>query len=504
VAPGADEAPRKEVLMKSKTRFDRRRFLELLSAAGVAVYLPGCGSDDGQPPANPPASTKKALVLGGGLAGLAAAYELQKKGWDVTVLEAQASAGGRVLTQRDGFENGQYAELGATRIPDVHDHTIGYVEELGLKLEEFPGGTPLYYLGGQRFVHTEGTPWPLAGLSPEEALEGLGMWSTYIAANFEAFGNPKDGTYPRTGILEQYDKMVMTDFLKEKGATDAWLPLYVSDNGTEVYKIGCLAWMALEVADQDWDLTYHVQGGNDQIAQKLVEKLDGKVKFERIVKSITQDDTKVSVTVDAKGMSETYEADYLVCTIPFKPLRDVAFSPALPDDKQKAMDEVFMMTSSRAMFQTKTRFWKNDPLGELGGLKLAKTDTKAERVWDLTATQPGDTGILLAYMQSDNADDFAALAAPEREAYIQAEMAKFFPDIEAEKLSFHVKIWSEDPWAQGAWTEILPNQWWMMAVIPRSEGRIHFAGEHTSIWAGWMQGAIESGKRAANEIMQKS
>ncbi|MDC3960263.1 flavin monoamine oxidase family protein [Polyangium jinanense] len=490
--------------MKSKTRFDRRRFLELLSVAGVAVYLPGCGPDDGNPPTNPPASTKKVLVLGGGLAGLSAAYELMKKGWDVTVLEAQTRVGGRVHTQHEGFENGQYAELGATRIPDVHDHTIGYVEELGLKLEEFPDGTPLYYLGGNRFVHTEGTPWPIPGLSPEEATEGLGMWSTYIAANFAEFGNPRDGSFPLPGIVEKYDGMVWTDYLKSKGATDAWLPLYASDNGTEIYKIGVLAWMALETADQDWSLTYHVQGGNDLIAQKLAEKLDGKVFFERVVKSITQDETKVTVTVDAKGTSETYEADYLVCTIPLKPLRDVAFSPALPDDKQKAMDEVHMMTSSRAMFQTKTRFWKNDPLGELGGLKLAKTDTKAERVWDLTATQTGDTGILLAYLQDKNADDFAAIAAPEREAYIQAELAKFFPDIEAEKLSFHMKVWAEDPWAQGAWTEILPNQWWMLAVLPRPEGRIHFAGEHTSIWAGWMQGAIESAKRAVDEIVKKS
>lgn len=489
--------------MKSKTRFDRRRFLELLSVAGVAVYLPGCGPDDGQTPNNPPASSKKALVLGGGLAGLTAAYDLSKQGWDVTVLEAQASAGGRVQTHR-AFENGQYAELGATRIPDVHDLTIAYVEEFGLKLVEFQDGTPLYYLGGNRFVHAEGTPWPIDGLSAEEAMEGLGMWSTYIAANFEKFGNPRDGSFPLPGVVDQWDSKTMIDYLKDQGATDAFLPLYASDNGTEVHKIGALAWMALEVADQDWNLTYHVEGGNDLIVQKLLEKLDGKVLFEKVVKSISQDDTKVTVTVDAKGTTETYEADYLVCAIPFPPLRDVTFSPALPDDKQKAIDELYMMTAARGTFQTKTRFWKNDPLGELGGLKLVKSDTRAERVWDLTNTQAGDTGILVAYTQNENADAFGAVPEAEREAFMQAEIAKFFPEIEAEKSSFHQKVWAQDPWVKGAWTAILPGQWWMMAVIPRVEGRIHFAGEHTSIWAGWMQGAIESGKRAASEILKKS
>lgn len=477
-----------------KKAFDRRQFLGLLAASGIAVYLPGCGSDDETTPA---AGGKKVLVLGAGMAGLSAAYELKKQGYEVTVIEAQGRVGGRVHTQHDGFMNGQYIELGAVRIPDVHEHTLGYVEELGLELVEFGHGEPLYYLQGNRFMHVEGEPWPLAGMTAEEQMNGLDMWSTYVAANFEEFGNPREGTFPKMGIEALHDGKTWTEYLKSKGASDDWLVLYGSDNGSEVTKIGCLAWMAAEVADQDWDKTYHVKGGNDLIAQGLAEKVGDVILFDREVKLIEHSDVGVTIHVDHVGISEVYQADHLICAIPFSTLRNVAVSPHFPDDKAQAIDELFMMGSSRGYFQTKTRFWEAEGIG---GLKIAKTDTLAERLWDLSNVQDGDTGMIVAYTQHENAIAFAAIPKDEREAYIQAEIEKFFPQLGDEKLVYAEKVWAEDPWVKGAWTDLLPGQWWMFAVIGRAEGRVHFAGEHTSIWAGWMQGAFESAKRAVKEI----
>lgn len=69
-----------------------------------------------------------------------------------------------------------------------------------------------------------------------------------------------------------------------------------------------------------------------------------------------------------------------------------------------------------------------------------------------------------------------------------------------EALAFHHKSWSEAPWARGAWVALQPHQAWTLGVVPRPEGRLHFAGDYTSVWVGWMQGAIESGKRVAREI----
>ena len=129
-------------------RLSRRRLLGAAAAATVA----GAGVrmlTDGAPGADAAAakpSGKRVVVLGGGLAGLCAAYELRNKGYKVVaVLEAQQRTGGRVQTVRQGFVNGQYAELGATRIASSHNFTLGYANQFGLPLVEFTSGDGLYH-----------------------------------------------------------------------------------------------------------------------------------------------------------------------------------------------------------------------------------------------------------------------------------------------------------------------------------------------------------------------
>ncbi|HRI06309.1 MAG TPA: NAD(P)/FAD-dependent oxidoreductase [Nannocystaceae bacterium] len=448
----------------------------------------------------PGGSGKRVVVIGGGLAGLSAAYELQKEGYEVTVLEGRERIGGRVYTIREGFEDGHLAEIGAVRIPDVHERTLAYCEMLGLELEEFPAGEPVYYLDGQRFMHEEGKPWPLMGLNADEADKGLGdLWGEYIAATFDEFGDPREGTFPKAGVVETYDGMVYTDFLRGRGASEAFLKLYGSDNGSEISTIGTLAWMGAEVADQAWDRTFHIKGGNDQLPLRLAEEVGmDKILLGRKVTKIEHDDAGVTVTFEHEGAEGSISADYLVSAIPFTTLRDVTVSPAFSDEKMKAIDELFMMNAGRGYIQTKTRFWEAEGVG---GLKIAKTDTPAERIWNLSPFMPGPKGMIVSYTQNHNADAYCEIPVAEREQYTLDAIKAFFPEIEAEKLVFLHYCWKEDPWAKGAWTDILPGQWWIVDATVRAEGRVHFAGEHTSAWAGWMQGAIESGQRVAAEIV---
>lgn len=475
----------------------RRGVMALFSWTGTAALL-GCGEGTGKLQGD----GRSVLVLGAGLAGLSAAYELQKQGYEVTLLEGRERIGGRVWTMREGFADGQLAEIGAVRIPDVHDHTLGYVDELGLELDEFPGGDALYYLDTKRFMHKDGEDWPLPGLKPNELQATLGdTWAEYIAGAFEEFGNPRDGSFPKPGIVDKYDGQVWIDFLRQRGASAAYLPLYTADNGAEVATIGTLAWMVAEVADQDWDKTYHIRGGNDLLPQGLAEKIGmDNILLAHKVMRIEHDEQGVTVVAEHDGAEVSFSADHLVCTLPFTTLRKVAIVPDFADDKRKTIDGLFMMNAGRGYIQTKTRFWEKEGIG---GLKIAKTDTTAERIWDLSHVQTSSStkGMIVSYTQDKNADAYCGKSMAEREAFALGEITKFFPEIAAEKLAFFQYCWAEDPWVQGAWTDFLPGQWWMAAVAKRAEGRVHFAGEHTSIWAGWMQGAIESGKRAAQEIV---
>ncbi|NUN12182.1 MAG: FAD-dependent oxidoreductase [Myxococcales bacterium] len=479
---------------------DRRLFLKLLSAAGATALI-RCDSgesDNGSDTGGGSETPHKIVVLGAGMAGLTAAYELMKRGHEVVVLEAQSRVGGRIWTWRDGFKDGQYGEMGAVRIPDVHDQTLAYVEELGLELDEFGSGDPLYYLKGERFVHKDGDGWPAAfNFSTIEAEKGLGMWEDYIAANFDLFGNPRDGSFPAEGMMEAFDNKIYRDFLKDRGASDDWLLLYGSDQGSEINKIGTIAWMALEVADQDWDKTYHIRGGNDGLPLGLAEKLGDRIMLEHVVVGIDHDDSKVTVHYENNGKAGSMTAEHVVCAIPYSILRDIDIKPAFAADKTKCINELYMMPASRIALQTDTKFWQSEGIG---GLKIAKTDTAAERLWDLSDVLDGTHGMVLAYMQYENALAFAAQSKDNRMAYLTGEIEKFFPDFGSKVVHSAAHAWSEDPWVKGAWTDILPGQGWMYPLLARAEGRIHFAGEHTSIWAGWIQGAIESGKRAANEI----
>src|SRR6266704_2111499 len=103
-------------------------------------------------PLPPAASAKRVLIIGAGLSGLVAADELTQAGHDVTILEAQLRPGGRVLTLREPFSDGLYADAGAARIPDNHDLTLHYVKHFGLTLVPFfPNKLSMVYLlGGQR------------------------------------------------------------------------------------------------------------------------------------------------------------------------------------------------------------------------------------------------------------------------------------------------------------------------------------------------------------------
>lgn len=478
----------------------RRGVMALFSWTGTSALL-GCGNE--REPAGEPG--RSVLILGAGLAGLTAAYELQKLGYEVTVLEGRERVGGRVWTMREGFADGQFAEIGAVRIPDVHEHTLGYVEELGLELDSYPGGEPLYFIDGERFMHSEGEQWPLKGLNAAEQEATLDdLWSKYIVSSFDEFGDPRAGTFPKPGVVEKYDGQVYSDFVRGRGASDAFLPLYAADNGSEVFTIGTLAWMVAEVADREWSETYHIRGGNDQLPKRLAEEVgaDNILLAHKVVR-IEHDERGVTVTAEHDGAEQRFTADHLVCTLPFTLLRSVAIEPEFPQDKMDTIRGLFMMNAGRGYIQTASRFWEKEGIG---GLKIAKTDTPVERLWDLSHVQSGSStkGMIVAYTQNKNADAYCEIAPEEREAYTLDHIEAFYPEIKAEKLAFFHYCWKEDPWVMGSWTDFLPGQWWMAAAAKRAEGRVHFAGEHTSIWAGWMQGAIESGKRAVQEIVEAS
>jgi monoamine oxidase len=161
------------------------------------------------------------------------------------------------------------------------------------------------------------------------------------------------------------------------------------------------------------------------------------------------------------------------------------------------------MPAARFYAQTRTRFWEHDPLGRLGGLDLIGTDTMAGRVWNTSSQQPDPTlGMLHAYMFDTEALEFAS-HGPRRVVAMRTLFQQLLPGIRDQIVGVAHKAWHEDPWIGGGWGWAQPGELeWMFPAMRRPDGRVHFAGEHTSLWIAYMNGALESGERAVGEILQ--
>lgn len=439
------------------------------------------------------------VVLGGGLAGLCTAFELQKKGYRiVAILEAQARTGGRVHTLRNHFDDGQYAELGATRIADSHNFTLAYAKEFGLELRELSSGNGLYHLRGQTFVHEDGTPWPdFLPLRPDDRSKGADS----LVLGYEKLdelGDPTRADWP-TGKALEFDALTIRDYLQKQGADETVFMIDKAINGTELDFDAALYWLMADVVDKAWDKTFGIRGGNDQLPAAFTKVLGDIVKKGCIVKAIAQDKSGVTVTFAQEGVQRAVRADLAICSLPFTTLRKIDLSYAgFSKEKNELVGSMRYMPVSRFNQQTRTRFWHDKGIG---GLKVARTDTPIERLWDMTNVQDGERGILTAYMMGQNGVGFAKVAEKDRSGYFAKNVRPFFPEIDAQMGKSAVKIWQDDPWVGGGWAYYEKGEVGRgMPLAKRREGRVFFCGEHTSPWSGWMQGAFESANRVVAEI----
>lgn len=473
------------------TRLIHRR--ELLQWMGASTALLGINAHAQS--ANPP---KTIVVLGAGLAGLCAAYELRKRGHRVLILEAQTRPGGRVLTVRDGASQGQWIEMGATRIPDSHALTLQYVQHFKLPLREFRTEAPsLYVLRGKSFVHRDGDPWPdwLNLPSSERYAPADELLLRY--EGLERMTHPQTSQWPG-GLHTQEDQYTLAAWLRKNGLSEDGLALTEANQGTEIHSVNALAWLMTEFLDKRWNKTFAIVGGNDQLPRAFAKELADHIRYRCAVTGFW--DTKEGIVIAWKQGTQTGTllADRVVCTLPFPALRSMSRMPAFSTEKLQAIQTLQMMAAARCALQTHTRFWRD--LG-LGGLKLCRTDTPIERIWDMSDVQEGNTGLLMAYMQHKRAEQFAALPADKRLSFVLDHMSTFWPDIRPKIQRGWHKVWQEDPWAQGAWALYRPGEMHrLFPVIRRAELGVYFAGEHTSGWFGWMQGALESAHRVVQEI----
>lgn len=453
------------------------------------------------------ARPKKVIVIGAGLAGLSAAWELVQLGHDVTVLEAQTRPGGRVHTLRSPFSDGLYAEAGAISFSDGMRHMMRYVQAFGLPTAQLgPRGNPVYHLRGMRFSLKPGDKpdWPYK-LKPEEQGQGpFQLIGKYFAAA-EKIGDTGDPAW-RPDAFKEWDQVTLAQWLGQQGASAEAVKL-LSDSvwwGHGWNELSALHRLASDIGlfflGQK---SFVIQGGTDLIAQAFARKLRDRILYGAPVVAVEQSADGVRAVFEQGGARQELTAERLVCTVPAPVAKKIAITPALPDARRKILDGLDYAPVTRVYLQSRKRFWTDK--GEAGS---ASTDLPIDLVAEHPFTRTDDAGprgILEAHMKGEHALTAGKLDEAARQTFALAELEKVHPGFRSHYEGGASYAWHLDPWAAGGYPWWRPGQ--MTAWVPelaRPEGRLHFAGEHTSWLSRTLEGALESGNRAAREVHEAS
>jgi len=447
---------------------------------------------------------KRVIVIGGGIAGLVAAFELVRQGHEPLVLEAQHRVGGRVRTIRD-FAPGLYAEAGAMRIPRVHDLTLAYCDLFGLELRPFVMGNPktLVFIDGKRMTvaeadaNPEKLPFDLA--DHERGKTWTDLWNEATSEFREQY--EKGGQESLDELLRQYDQYSTREFLVMRGFSEGALELYGVMSFRESNMNAAVVEQLREIVGRSFEDMQEIVGGMDLLPKAFYENLKPYVRFGAAVTAIEQSPESVTVHYRGPAGRSSVTGDYAICAIPFSVLRDIEIlGTPFSRPKQKAIRELNYNASGKILFQVRHRFWEHQD-GIVGGTTV--TDLPIRRICYPSFSDPNDErGTLLAsYTWGQDALRWGAMDDEDTIEQALEDVAQIHPSIKTEFEVGAVQNWYDDPWARGAFALFEPEQQTrLQESIVAPEGRIHFAGEHTSLYHAWIQGGLESGIRAAREI----
>jgi monoamine oxidase len=239
-----------------------------------------------------------------------------------------------------------------------------------------------------------------------------------------------------------------------------------------------------------------IVGGMDALPEGFYAALQDRVRFGAEVHALDQDADQVTVHYKTESGRFTATADHVVCTLPFPVLRTIEapFSP----QKRRAIRQLNYHASTKVLLQVRNRFWEEE--GIAGGATV--TDLPIRRMNYPTPDPSTTRGILLAsYTWGQDALQWGAMDPETRLEEALQDVAQIHPRIRDEFEVGASHAWYSDRWARGAFALFAPEQQsTLQEAIVRPEGRIRFAGEHCSLYHAWIQGALESGIRAAREI----
>jgi monoamine oxidase len=454
------------------------------------------------------AAAPRIVVVGAGLAGLSAAHALREAGYAAEVHEASDRIGGRCWTIRGAFAEGQIAEHGGELIDQSHTQIRQLAQRLGLKLDNLlraeQNGTEL--LGW-----FDGRPYTYAEMTDDLKARWQKIHSDVSAASYPTTFESS------TERGRQLDAMSIVDWIEEtfEGGLSSRIGqlldvAYNIEYGAEcadqsalnlLYLLGYSGQGQFRVFGPSNE-KYHVVGGNDQIPQRLGALLAGQIVTGSELVAVRRNTTGTfTLTFKQASGTKTVTADKVVLALPFTILRTsvdlsrAGFEPL----KLVAIREQGMGTNSKLHVQFSSRFWR-----KLGSNGETFADTGYQNTWEVTRAQAGTSGILVDYTGGTIGASFGSGTPSSRAKQFLAQLEPVLPG--ATKTwngKATIDFWPGYRWTRGSYSYWKVGQYQRFAGMEgRRQGNCLFAGEHTSIdFQGYLNGAVETGQRAAGEIL---
>jgi monoamine oxidase len=462
----------------------RREMLQRSFAAGAALLI----SERFTGPLV--AGAGRVVVIGAGFSGLAAAYELQRAGYEVTVVEARNRVGGRVLSFSD-LVPGKNVEGGGELIGSNHPAWLAYAKQFGLSfldVGEEDLEAPIVLNGKKVTAEQSEQLW--------EEMEKVFNTIVTDAAKVDA-----DEPWKAAGA-EALDKRTLADWIDKQEAsplcTSALHTMMMADNGVVTQWQSYLANLAMVKGgglEKYWTESevYRCRGGNLQLATKLVAAIGAaRVLTRTPVRALALTERGARVTL---GSGKVLEAEHVLLTAPPSVWNKIAIDPVLPPALAPQMG-----TNVKFLMALKSPVWRRTELSpEL------LSDGPVSMTWHPTDGQTGPGEALTAFSGGPAADMCREWTATGRNQNYLAELNKVYRGITASFVRARFMDWPSDPWSKASYSFPAPGQVTSQGpTLRQGIGRLHFAGEYSSYaFMGYMEGALNSGAAAAKRIAER-
>ena len=500
------------LVLPRSSALSRRRLLRLsAAAAGAAALSPVLDwrafAKDKAPPA--------IGIVGGGVAGLTAAYRLQAVGVKPVLFEASSRWGGRMFTVYD-FYKGMFCELGGEFVDTGHEDLQKLGAELGVEMQKLATegeGEELYFFGGK--FHT-----PKEMVDPATKSGAFAPIAETIAADAEKLTDDDENW---TKHARKLDRMSLKAYLEQfRGKAEDWaidlldvaynieFGLLTEDQSS----LNMVDFIATDLGAPfqmfgESDEVYRIKGGSSALIKALTSALENKADMRpgHALTALDRKGGKIVVTIAAPDGAKSESFDAVILALPFTKLRQVEGLKRLKltPDKLKCIRELGMGQSAKVLQGTTSRVWRSADSGlPAPSNGTFYSDLGFQNLWESSRNQPGEAGILTDFLgvKPGLTDEKSALEA------FRADLPKMSPKM-AESLdpaavaSF---FWASYPFTLGSYASAKVGQYTTMLDIapePALGGRVQFAGEQTSSdFLGFMNGGVESGNRAAAALIE--